>query len=34
MNITDKYVFFWDGPWSNWAESPFEFEGMTFNCRR
>lgn len=32
MNITDKYVFFWDGPWSNWAESPFEFEGMTFNC--
>jgi hypothetical protein len=32
MRITDKYVFFWDGPWSNWATSSFQFEDMKFNC--
>lgn len=29
-----KYVFFWQGnsPFSNWYPSPFNFEGVEFNC--
>lgn len=26
------YVFFWGGEYSNWTTSPFELDGMTFNC--
>lgn len=28
----DEYFFFWDGPFSNWHPSPFEIDGITFNC--
>jgi ribA/ribD-fused uncharacterized protein len=30
MKIT--YIFFWDGMFSNWYESPFTVDGTTFNC--
>lgn len=31
--ITDSYVFFWKGSiYSQWYPSPFELDGMTFNC--
>jgi len=26
-----KYTFFWSGPFSQWAKSPFELEGKRFN---
>jgi ribA/ribD-fused uncharacterized protein len=29
--MTDQYVFFWDGPFSQWAYSRFTIDGMTFN---
>ena len=32
MIITNDYVLFYGGPFSNWAESPFELDGITFNC--
>lgn len=32
MIITDDYVLFYGGPFSNWAESPFQLDGITFNC--
>jgi ribA/ribD-fused uncharacterized protein len=34
MKITDKYVFFWNGIYSQWYPSKFTFEGVspTFNC--
>ncbi len=25
-----KYTFFWSGPFSNWAFSPFEYAGVQF----
>jgi len=30
MITNDKYVFFWDGIYSNWYHSPFEYKGKTF----
>jgi ribA/ribD-fused uncharacterized protein len=32
MKITNKYVFFWGGEWSNWYKSSFVIDGITFNC--
>ena len=32
MRITDKYVFFWSGPFSNWYPSPFQIDGLWYNC--
>ena len=29
---TDKFVFFWGGTFSNWAESPFKIDGVVYNC--
>lgn len=29
---TDQYVFFWSGPFSNWHPSPFQMDGLDFNC--
>lgn len=28
--MSDKFVFFWGGPFSQWMYSPFERDGMTF----
>jgi len=30
--ITDKYVFFWGGTFSQWCPSTFEIEGVLYNC--
>ena len=30
--ITDKYVFFWGGTFSQWCPSEFTIEGVTYNC--
>lgn len=32
MKITDKYVFFWGGIYSNWYITEFKLKGVTFNC--
>lgn len=32
MKVTDKYVLFWDGVFSNWYPSPMEINGTKFNC--
>ena len=32
MLITDKYVFFYGGIFSQWAPSVFSIEGITYNC--
>ena len=32
MNITEKYVFFWDGIYSQWYQSPMEIDGVKYNC--
>lgn len=33
MKITDKYVFFWGGPFSQWFASSFRDEkGITYSC--
>jgi len=32
MRITDKYVFFWNGIYSQWYTSLVTIDGMTFNC--
>lgn len=32
MKITDKYVFFWDGIYSQWYPSPIVIDGITYNC--
>lgn len=26
------YIFFWNGPYSNWASSPFTLDGVNFSC--
>lgn len=28
----DKYVFFWDGIYSNWYPSPFTIKNITYGC--
>lgn len=32
MKNTDKFIFFWDGPFSQWFTSPFTLNGKTYNC--
>jgi ribA/ribD-fused uncharacterized protein len=32
MKKTDKYFFFWDGPFSQWKHSPIKYSGKEFNC--
>lgn len=32
MRITDKYVFFWDGIYSQWYHSPIMINDVTYNC--
>jgi ribA/ribD-fused uncharacterized protein len=28
----EKFTFFWSGPFSNWAPSPFTLDGVSYNC--
>jgi len=28
----EKFTFFWSGPFSNWHASPFEIDGVWYNC--
>lgn len=30
--ITDKFVFFWGGTYSQWCPSPFTIDGIEYNC--
>jgi len=30
MKVTDKYVFFWDGIYSQWYQSPMTIDGITY----
>ena len=30
MRTTDKHIFFWEGPFSQWYKSEFEIDGLTF----
>ena len=32
MKITDKYVFFWDGIYSQWHKAPMTVNGIEYNC--
>lgn len=32
MRITDKYVFFWDGVFSNWHKCNFMIKDINYNC--
>ena len=32
MLVTDKFVFFYGGPFSNFADAHFNLNGMKFNC--
>ncbi len=32
MRITDKYVFFWNGIYSQWYEAPMIIDGIEYNC--
>lgn len=32
MRITDKYVFFYGGVFSNWFKCTFTFKGVEYNC--
>ena len=32
MKITENYVFFWDGIYSQWHQSPMEIDGVKYNC--
>ena len=32
MKITDKYVFFYDGIYSQWYNSPMVIDGVEYNC--
>lgn len=29
--MAEEFTFFWNGPFSQWADSEFEFHGMTFD---
>jgi ribA/ribD-fused uncharacterized protein len=28
----EKFTFFWSGPFSQWHPSPFEIDGVSYNC--
>lgn len=30
--MSDKFTFFWNGPFSQWHSSPFEIDGIKYNC--
>ena len=30
--MSDQFVFFWGGPFSQWFKSKFEIGGVTYNC--
>lgn len=30
--MSEKFTFFWSGPFSQWAPSPFEVGGVVYNC--
>ena len=30
--MTEKFTFFWNGPFSQWERSEFEIDGVTYNC--
>jgi len=30
--MAEKFIFFWSGPFSNWMPSPFEIDGVWYNC--
>ena len=32
MKVTDKFVLFWSGPFSQWYNSTIMIDGMEFNC--
>jgi len=32
MNITDEFVFFWNGIYSNWYPATFILDGIQFSC--
>jgi len=32
MKVTDKYVFFWGGIYSQWYKANMEIDGVTYNC--
>ena len=32
MRITDKYVFFWNGIYSQWYIAPMTIDGIEYNC--
>jgi len=32
MNKQDKFIFFWGGTFSQWCPSPFEIDGVKYNC--
>jgi ribA/ribD-fused uncharacterized protein len=32
MTETDKFVFFWRGPFSQWHKSKFSLDGVEYNC--
>lgn len=32
MRITNKYVFFWNGIYSQWHQAPMEIDGIKYNC--
>lgn len=32
MKVTNKYVFFWNGIYSQWYEAPMTIDGVLYNC--
>jgi len=30
--MAERFTFFWSGPFSQWALSPFVIDGVTYNC--
>lgn len=32
MKITNKYVFFWNGIYSQWYQAPIEIDGIKYSC--
>lgn len=32
MKVTNKYVFFWDGIYSQWYQAPMTIDGVYYNC--
>ena len=32
MKTTDRFVLFWNGPFSQWYPSKFTIDGIEYNC--